>query len=50
MFKKDKDSTGDLKYLDKTLAALHDRPGFTVLIGPEELLLEAMKRGGLKIR
>jgi 4-hydroxy-tetrahydrodipicolinate synthase len=42
-----KDSTGDLAYLEKTVAALHDRPDFTVLIGPEELLLEAMKRGAM---
>jgi len=40
-----KDSTGDLKYLDKTLEALRDRPGFTVLVGPEELLADAMKLG-----
>jgi 4-hydroxy-tetrahydrodipicolinate synthase len=40
-----KDSTGDLNYLDRTMAALQDRPGFTVLIGPEELLVESMKRG-----
>jgi len=42
-----KDSTGDLKYLEKTVAALHDRPEFSVLIGPEELLLECMKRGAI---
>ena len=42
-----KDSTGDLKYLEKTIAALHDRPEFGVLIGPEELLLECMKRGAI---
>jgi 2-dehydro-3-deoxy-D-pentonate aldolase len=42
-----KDSTGDLKYLEKTIAALHDRPEFSVLIGPEEMLLECMKRGAM---
>ncbi len=42
-----KDSTGDLKYLEKTVTALHDRPDFSVLIGPEELLLECMKRGAM---
>jgi dihydrodipicolinate synthase/N-acetylneuraminate lyase len=40
-----KDSTGDLKYLDKTIELLRDRPKFSILIGPEEMLLEAMKRG-----
>jgi 2-dehydro-3-deoxy-D-pentonate aldolase len=40
-----KDSTGDLKYLEKTVALLHDRPQFSILIGPEEMLLECMKRG-----
>jgi len=40
-----KDSTGDLKYLDNTLDLLRDRPQFSVLIGPEEILLECMKRG-----
>jgi dihydrodipicolinate synthase/N-acetylneuraminate lyase len=40
-----KDSTGDLKYLDKTLEQLRDRPQFSILIGPEEMLLECMKRG-----
>jgi dihydrodipicolinate synthase/N-acetylneuraminate lyase len=40
-----KDSTGDIRYLDKTMELLRDRPGFTVLIGPEEQLVESMKRG-----
>jgi dihydrodipicolinate synthase/N-acetylneuraminate lyase len=40
-----KDSTGDLKYLEKTLELLRDRPQFSILIGPEEMLLECMKRG-----
>ena len=42
-----KDSTGDLKYLDKTVALLRDRPLFSILIGPEEMLLESMKRGAI---
>jgi dihydrodipicolinate synthase/N-acetylneuraminate lyase len=42
-----KDSTGKLTYLEKTVAALHDRPEFSVLIGPEELLSECMKRGAI---
>jgi 4-hydroxy-tetrahydrodipicolinate synthase len=42
-----KDSTGDLKYLEKTVALLNDRPGFSVLIGPEEMLVECMKRGAI---
>lgn len=42
-----KDSTGDLKYLDKTVALLRDRPEFSILIGPEEMLLECMKRGAI---
>jgi 4-hydroxy-tetrahydrodipicolinate synthase len=40
-----KDSTGDLKYLDQTMSLLRDRPGFTVMIGPEEMLLDCMKLG-----
>jgi 2-dehydro-3-deoxy-D-pentonate aldolase len=42
-----KDSTGDLKYLDKTIELLRDRPEFSILIGPEEMLLESMKRGAI---
>jgi 4-hydroxy-tetrahydrodipicolinate synthase len=40
-----KDSTGDLKYLEQTMELLRDRPGFTVMIGPEEILVECMKLG-----
>jgi dihydrodipicolinate synthase/N-acetylneuraminate lyase len=40
-----KDSTGDLKYLEKTVELLRDRPEFSILIGPEEMLLECMNRG-----
>ncbi|HTB12720.1 MAG TPA: dihydrodipicolinate synthase family protein [Bryobacteraceae bacterium] len=42
-----KDSTGDLTYLENTLALLHDRPQFSVLIGPEDMLLDSMKRGAI---
>jgi 2-dehydro-3-deoxy-D-pentonate aldolase len=42
-----KDSTGDLQYLEKTVALLRDRPGFSILIGPEEMLVECMKRGAI---
>jgi dihydrodipicolinate synthase/N-acetylneuraminate lyase len=40
-----KDSTGDLKYLERTISLMRDRPEFTILIGPEEMLYEGMKRG-----
>jgi dihydrodipicolinate synthase/N-acetylneuraminate lyase len=42
-----KDSTGDLKYLEKTVEVLRDRPRFSILIGPEDMLLEGMKRGAM---
>jgi 4-hydroxy-tetrahydrodipicolinate synthase len=42
-----KDSTGDLKYLERTVELLRDRPQFSILIGPEEMLLECMKRGAV---
>jgi dihydrodipicolinate synthase/N-acetylneuraminate lyase len=42
-----KDSTGNLNYLDKTMELLRDRPQFSILIGPEEMLLECMKRGAM---
>jgi dihydrodipicolinate synthase/N-acetylneuraminate lyase len=40
-----KDSTGSLRYLERVMELLRGRPEFSVLIGPEELLVEAMKRG-----
>jgi dihydrodipicolinate synthase/N-acetylneuraminate lyase len=40
-----KDSTGVLKYLEQTVELMHDRPGFTILIGPEEMLVECLNRG-----
>lgn len=42
-----KDSTHDLGYLDKVVELMKDRPGFSILVGPEELLLEGMKRGAI---
>ncbi len=42
-----KDSTGDLKYLDETISLMRDRPEFTILVGPEEMLHECMKRGAI---
>jgi dihydrodipicolinate synthase/N-acetylneuraminate lyase len=42
-----KDSTGDLKYLERTVELLRDRPEFSILIGPEDMLLEGMKRGAM---
>jgi 4-hydroxy-tetrahydrodipicolinate synthase len=40
-----KDSTGDPQYLRATMEVLRDRPGFSVLIGPEEMLVDAMSLG-----
>jgi dihydrodipicolinate synthase/N-acetylneuraminate lyase len=40
-----KDSTGDLAYLERVMEVLAGRPDFSVLIGPEELLADAMQRG-----
>jgi dihydrodipicolinate synthase/N-acetylneuraminate lyase len=42
-----KDSTGDLNYLEKTISLMRDRSGFTILVGPEEMLYECMKRGAI---
>jgi 4-hydroxy-tetrahydrodipicolinate synthase len=42
-----KDSTGDLKYLEKTISSMRDRPGFSILVGPEEMLYECMKLGAI---
>jgi dihydrodipicolinate synthase/N-acetylneuraminate lyase len=42
-----KDSTGDLNYLEKTISLMRDRPGFSILVGPEEMLYECMKRGAI---
>ena len=40
-----KDSSGDLPYLASVLDVVRQRKDFSVLIGPEEKLLEAMKLG-----
>jgi 4-hydroxy-tetrahydrodipicolinate synthase len=40
-----KDSSGDLAYFDELLAIARERPDWSVLIGPEELLAEAVARG-----
>jgi 2-dehydro-3-deoxy-D-pentonate aldolase len=40
-----KDSSGDMNYLARVVSALADRPDFSILCGPEELLAEAMRLG-----
>ena len=42
-----KDSTGDLAYLETVVELMRDRPDFSILIGPEELLSDGMKRGAI---
>jgi len=41
-----KDSSGDLAYFDRLLALKRERPDWSVLVGPEHLLVEATQRGG----
>ena len=41
-----KDSSGDLTYFRGALAIASQRPDFSVLLGPEELLTEAINAGG----
>jgi 2-dehydro-3-deoxy-D-pentonate aldolase len=41
-----KDSSGDLAYFAQVLALARQRPDWSVLIGPEHLLAEAVARGG----
>jgi 2-dehydro-3-deoxy-D-pentonate aldolase len=41
-----KDSSGDMAYFEQTLAIARGRPDWSVLIGPEHLLAEAIARGG----
>jgi 4-hydroxy-tetrahydrodipicolinate synthase len=41
-----KDSSGDLAYFSEVLAIARERPDWSVLIGPEHLLAEAVARGG----
>jgi dihydrodipicolinate synthase/N-acetylneuraminate lyase len=40
-----KDSSGDLNYLAQVIEAVKPYPEFTVLNGPEEILLDAMRAG-----
>jgi 4-hydroxy-tetrahydrodipicolinate synthase len=40
-----KDSSGDLIYFQKTMAAMESKPDFSMLIGPEELLMPALMAG-----
>ena len=40
-----KDSSGDMEYLGGVLAAIKHKPEFSVLVGPEHLLLEALLAG-----
>ena len=41
-----KDSSGDLAYFSQVVKLARARPDWTVFMGPEHLLVEAMKRGG----
>lgn len=41
-----KDSSGDLAYFDQLLALARERPDWSVLVGPEHLLPDAVRRGG----
>lgn len=40
-----KDSSGDIAYLNQVLERVRHHPGFSVLVGPEHLLLEALDLG-----
>jgi 4-hydroxy-tetrahydrodipicolinate synthase len=41
-----KDSSGDMIYFHSVRESLKDRPNFTLLVGPEELMAEAVLLGG----
>ncbi len=41
-----KDSSGDMAYFRRAVGLLEPRPDWTLLIGPEELLLDAVNAGG----
>jgi 4-hydroxy-tetrahydrodipicolinate synthase len=41
-----KDSSGDLAYFDQLLAISRERSDWSVLVGPEHLLAETVRRGG----
>jgi len=40
-----KDSSGDLDYLKTLVVQMRDRPDFTLLVGPEEMLLDSLLIG-----
>jgi dihydrodipicolinate synthase/N-acetylneuraminate lyase len=40
-----KDSSGDMNYLKQALATVKDKEDFSVLLGPEHLLLEGLSAG-----
>ena len=40
-----KDSSGDLEYIRAITNAFQDRPDFSILVGPEELLVQSMAMG-----
>src|SRR3569623_2145454 len=40
-----KDSSGNLEYFDEVLAIARDRPDWTVLVGPEHLLADVVRKG-----
>jgi 4-hydroxy-tetrahydrodipicolinate synthase len=40
-----KDSSGEIEYLQTVAARMGDRPDFTLLVGPEELLLQSLQIG-----
>jgi dihydrodipicolinate synthase/N-acetylneuraminate lyase len=41
-----KDSSGDMTYFHRLVALLGERPDWTLLVGPEELLVESVLLGG----
>ncbi|MBM4025056.1 MAG: dihydrodipicolinate synthase family protein [Planctomycetes bacterium] len=41
-----KDSSANMIYFHRLVALLQDKPGFTLLVGPEELLAESVLLGG----
>lgn len=41
-----KDSSANLSYFDQLVALKRERPDWSVLVGPEHLLAETMRRGG----
>lgn len=41
-----KDSSGDMAYFDELLLIKQTRPDWSVLVGPEHLLLDSLQRGG----